>query len=44
METGLLFLGMATGFIIGIQYIPHQLKKKNPKVIKQVQDLLAQIK
>jgi uncharacterized protein YneF (UPF0154 family) len=39
-EYWFLFFGMAIGVVIGMQYIPHQLKKKNPKVIKQIKDLL----
>lgn len=41
LAVGFLFLGMATGFVIGMQYIPHQLKKRNPKIIKQVKELLS---
>lgn len=44
MESAWLFFGMSIGIVIGMQYIPHQLKKKNPKIIKQVQELLDSIK
>ncbi|WP_266353938.1 hypothetical protein [Gottschalkia acidurici] len=44
MELMFIFFGMAIGFIIGTQYIPHQLKKGNPKVIKQITDILEQKK
>ena len=44
MGAGFIFLGMGVGFIIGMQYIPHQLKKGNAKVIKQITDILKQIK
>jgi len=40
MSIGFYFFGMGIGVIIGMQYIPAQLKKKNPKIIKQVKDLL----
>jgi uncharacterized protein YneF (UPF0154 family) len=34
------FVGLAVGIIIGMQYIPHQLKKKNPKIIAKIKALL----
>ena len=40
MSIGFYFLGMGVGVGIGMQYIPAQLKKKNPKIIKKVKDLL----
>ncbi len=40
MAVGFYFWGMAVGVIIGMQYIPHQLKKKNPKVMARVKALL----
>lgn len=37
MEAGFLFLGMAVGVVIGLQYYKHQiLHRKNPRVIKEV--------
>lgn len=37
MEYGFLFLGMACGIIIGLQYYKYQItKKRNPKVIEEV--------
>ncbi|WMJ82662.1 hypothetical protein ACS3UN_02565 [Oscillospiraceae bacterium LTW-04] len=40
MEYGFLFLGMGIGVIIGMQYIPHQNKKGNKKVVDQMWQLI----
>lgn len=37
---GFYFLGFAVGMFVGIRYIPHQLKKGNPKAIRQARELL----
>ena len=43
MEIGFLFLGMGLGFVIGAQYIPHQIKKNNKKVINRVKEQLNKV-
>lgn len=42
MEYGFLFFGISLGVVIGIQYIPHQIKKGNKKVISHIQQLLKE--
>ncbi len=43
MEAGFLFLGMACGVVIGLQYYKFQItKKKNLKVIEEVKGWLKQ--
>ncbi len=34
------FFGFVVGIFVGMQYIPHQLKKKDPKVIEKIKKLL----
>lgn len=34
------FLGMCVGAVIGLRYIPHQIRRKNPKVIAEIEELL----
>lgn len=43
MEIGWLFFGIGIGFCIGIQYIPHQIKKNNKKVISSIKEQLSKI-
>lgn len=40
LAVGMLFFGMAIGFVVGMQYIPHQIKKKNQQVIARIKELL----
>lgn len=42
MEAVFLFFGMACGVAIGMEYIPHQLKKRNPKVTARIKRLLEE--
>jgi len=43
MAVGYLLFGMAIGVVIGKQYYKHQIvNKKNPKVIEQVQEWIAE--
>jgi len=44
LAVGFYFFGMCIGILIGIGYIPHQIKKKNYKVIKKIQKLLEENK
>ncbi len=44
MEITFYFLGFLVGMAVGIRYIPHQIKKKNQKIIKQMQKLLDENK
>lgn len=41
---GFMFFGISIGFIIGTEYIPHQLKKKNKKMIDKISILIEQTK
>ncbi|MDF3004554.1 MAG: hypothetical protein K0S22_1026 [Oscillospiraceae bacterium] len=42
MEYGFLFFGISIGIVIGTQYIPHQIKKGNKKVINYIRQLLEE--
>lgn len=42
MEYGFFAFGISIGIVIGMQYIPHQIKKGNRKVIDNVRRLLNQ--
>jgi len=44
LAAGFYFFGMCIGILVGIEYIPHQIKKKNQKIIKKVQKLLEENK
>ena len=42
MEYGFLFFGISIGIVIGMQYIPHQIKKGNKKVMSHMRQLLKE--
>jgi len=43
-SVGFMFFGISIGFIMGTEYIPHQLKKKNKKMIDKISILMEETK
>ncbi len=41
---GFLFFGIYIGIVIGIEYIPHQIRRKDEKVMAQIANLLDEAK